>query len=75
MYGSALLAGCKADPRAAGNEDPSCRDFDLKRGIWIRGRVIDKETGQPRQAMLDYFLFGNNPHASEVPETSTAASV
>ena len=36
-------------------------DFDLKRGIWIRGRVIDKETGQPRQAMLDYFLFGNNP--------------
>jgi hypothetical protein len=44
------------------------RDFDLKRGIWIRGRVIDKETGQPRLAMLDYFLFGDNPHASEVPE-------
>jgi hypothetical protein len=26
------------------------RDFDLKRGVWIRGRVIDKATGQPRRA-------------------------
>ena len=44
------------------------RDFALKRGIWVRGRVIDKSTGEPRKAMVDYYLFADNPHASEVPD-------
>jgi hypothetical protein len=41
------------------------RDFALKRGIWITGRVIDKATGKPHAAKVDYFLFKDNPHASE----------
>jgi RNA polymerase sigma factor (sigma-70 family) len=41
------------------------RNFALKRGIWIKGRVIDKATRQPHAASVDYFLFKDNPHASE----------
>ncbi len=41
------------------------RDFALKRGIWILGRVIDKATGQPHPATIKYYLFKDNPHASE----------
>ena len=41
------------------------RDFVLKRGVWIKGRVIDKATGQPHSASVTYFLFKDNPHASD----------
>ncbi len=44
------------------------RDFALKRGIWIKGRVIDKATGQPHRAFVDYYVFKDNPHASEVTD-------
>ncbi len=41
------------------------RDFALKRGIWIKGRVIDKATGQPHPASVEYYVFKDNPHAAE----------
>ncbi len=41
------------------------RDFALKRGIWIKGRVIDKATGQPHSAAVTYYLFKDNPRASD----------
>jgi hypothetical protein len=41
------------------------RDFALKRGIWIKGRVSDKATGQPHSASVAYYLFKDNPHASD----------
>jgi RNA polymerase sigma factor (sigma-70 family) len=41
------------------------RDFALKRGIWIKGRVIDKATGQPHRASVAYYIFKDNPHAPE----------
>ncbi len=46
------------------------RDFALKRGIWIKGRVIDKATGKPHLATIEYFLFTDNPHASEAADFS-----
>ena len=46
------------------------REFGLKRGIWITGRVIDKATGQPHRSSIEYFLFRDNPHASEAPDFS-----
>jgi RNA polymerase sigma factor (sigma-70 family) len=35
-------------------------DFELKRGVVIRGRVTDKATGQPVRAEVEYFLFSDN---------------
>jgi RNA polymerase sigma factor (sigma-70 family) len=37
-------------------------DFELKRGVLIRGRVTDKGTGQPVPAVVEYFAFEDNPH-------------
>jgi RNA polymerase sigma factor (sigma-70 family) len=47
--------------------DPLQMDFELKRGIEIRGRVTDKATGKPVQAQVDYFAFTTNPHLREAP--------
>jgi hypothetical protein len=41
-------------------------DFELKRGIWARGRVTDRATGQPLEARLRYFASATNPHVDEV---------
>ena len=48
--------------------DPLKMDFDLKRGVLIRGRVTDKATGKPApRAQVDYFAFVDNPHLRQVP--------
>jgi RNA polymerase sigma factor (sigma-70 family) len=36
-------------------------DFGLRRGVWIQGRVTDKNSGKPAAAHLDYFIFADNP--------------
>jgi protocatechuate 3,4-dioxygenase beta subunit len=36
-------------------------DVLLKRGVWVKGRVTDKATGQPVQAVVQYFAFADNP--------------
>lgn len=41
--------------------DPVTVDFELKRGVWVTGRVTDKKTGQPVAARVDYFTPANNP--------------
>jgi RNA polymerase sigma factor (sigma-70 family) len=45
--------------------DPLRVDFELKRGVLIRGRVTDKETGQPLWARVEYFAFADNPHLKQ----------
>ena len=45
--------------------DPLRVDFELKRGVLIRGRVTDKETGQPVAARVEYFAFADNPQFQE----------
>lgn len=42
-------------------------DFQLKRGIWIEGRVTDKVTGQPVNAAVFYFGFWDNPNCKQAP--------
>jgi RNA polymerase sigma factor (sigma-70 family) len=41
---------------------PAAIDFDLKRGVWIDGRVTDAMNGKPPQCMVCYNVFENNPH-------------
>jgi RNA polymerase sigma factor (sigma-70 family) len=42
--------------------DPLRVDFELKRGVLIRGRVTDQETGLSVAARVEYFAFADNPH-------------
>jgi RNA polymerase sigma factor (sigma-70 family) len=41
--------------------DPVTVDVDVKRGVWIEGRVVDKESGKPVKAMVEYFSLWKNP--------------
>jgi RNA polymerase sigma factor (sigma-70 family) len=41
--------------------EPVVADFDLERGLAIRGRVFDKKTGKPVRAGIDYHAFADNP--------------
>jgi RNA polymerase sigma factor (sigma-70 family) len=42
--------------------DPVTVDFELKRGIWIEGKITDKVTGKPVKADVQYFSLYTNPN-------------
>jgi hypothetical protein len=42
-------------------------DAELKRGVWIKGRVTDKVTGKPVPSAIEYFAFADNPYRKDVP--------
>jgi protocatechuate 3,4-dioxygenase beta subunit len=48
-------------PDSAGLE-PVRVDFELKRGVWIEGKITDKVTGKPLQAQVEYFALLANPN-------------
>jgi hypothetical protein len=52
------------DPRGTG---PLNLDINLKRGVWLKGRVIDLSTGQPIPAQVEYFVYSFNPHLDFSP--------
>ncbi len=45
--------------------DPVIVDLDLKRGIWIEGKITDKESGKPLQGRVSYFAQPNNPNLND----------
>jgi RNA polymerase sigma factor (sigma-70 family) len=45
---------------------PAKLDVKLKRGALVKGRVTDKATGKPVQAVVEYFTFADNPHVRGV---------
>src|SRR5262249_34936148 len=47
--------------------DPVTIDFDLKRGVWIEGKVTDKATGKPVRASVEYFSIYENPNLRDYP--------
>jgi hypothetical protein len=47
---------------------PATLDLKLTRGLWITGRAIDKETGEPVPCYLMYAPFLSNPLAVNLPE-------
>lgn len=42
-------------------------DAELKRGVRIKVRVIDKATGKPVTANVEYFPFQDNPYRKDAP--------
>jgi RNA polymerase sigma factor (sigma-70 family) len=51
--------------RVGNGLEPVRLDFQLKRGIVIRGRVTDRATGKPVMARVEYFLFSDNQEYAE----------
>jgi hypothetical protein len=43
-------------------------DFELKRGVWVQGHVVDKVTRKPvSHVRVGYVAFADNPHVKDVP--------
>ena len=55
------------DPQGLG---PVKADIELKRGVWVEGKVIDKSNGRPARAIVQYLAFRDNPHVKEYPGVS-----
>ncbi len=46
--------------------EPVGADFDLERGLAIRGRAFDKKTGKPVRGTVTYHAFADNPHLKNI---------
>ena len=46
---------------------PITLDIDLKRGVWLTGRVIEEDTGKPVPAQIEYYVFQDNPNQEGYP--------
>jgi RNA polymerase sigma factor (sigma-70 family) len=42
-------------------------DIDLKRGVWIEGKITDKVTGKPLKGSVEYFSRYDNPNRVDYP--------
>jgi RNA polymerase sigma factor (sigma-70 family) len=60
-----LRAGAKVGE--PGGTGPIKLDFNLKRSVWVTGRVIEGDTGKPVFARLEYFVYQDNPHVQGYP--------
>jgi hypothetical protein len=47
--------------------EPVTVDFDLKRGVMVKGRVLDKATKKPVFANVQYLAFADNPRHKKAP--------
>jgi protocatechuate 3,4-dioxygenase beta subunit len=56
------------EPAATPGLEPATIDLRLKRGVLIRGRITDKETGKPVKGGNIYsYAMTDNPHVKEYP--------
>jgi RNA polymerase sigma factor (sigma-70 family) len=55
-------------PIRAANTEPIHTEISLKRGTWVEGRVIDRATGRPIKASVEYRPLRDNPHLKECPD-------
>jgi RNA polymerase sigma factor (sigma-70 family) len=47
--------------------EPVTVDVELKRGVWITGKVTDESTGKPVPSWIRYAVFGDNPNLVDAP--------
>jgi len=46
---------------------PVTVDIELKRGVWIEGKITDKATGKPLRRPVEYFSLYSNPNLKDYP--------
>jgi RNA polymerase sigma factor (sigma-70 family) len=61
-YLLARVAVGKAETQA-----PVHLDINLKRGVWVTGRILDRDTRKPVAGSVEYFVFEDNPHLERYP--------
>jgi RNA polymerase sigma factor (sigma-70 family) len=61
-YGVPYFQVTKPDVADTPGFEPVTVDFELERGIEVRGRVRDKVTGKPVRGTITYLAFADNPH-------------
>jgi protocatechuate 3,4-dioxygenase beta subunit len=42
-------------------------DIKLRRGVWVTGRILDRDTRKPGAGAVEYFVFTDNPHVERYP--------
>src|SRR5262249_32601299 len=47
--------------------NPVTVDVELKRGVWVEGKLTDKATGKPVQGYVSYFALVGNTNLREYP--------
>ncbi|SIO61105.1 Signal transducer regulating beta-lactamase production, contains metallopeptidase domain [Singulisphaera sp. GP187] len=47
---------------------PVSLEIELRRGVWIEGKITDKATGKPVTGFVEYFAHSKNPSLAEYPE-------
>jgi RNA polymerase sigma factor (sigma-70 family) len=47
--------------------DPVTVDIELRRGVWIEGKITDKVTGKPLKGSVEYFSLYSNPSLRDYP--------
>jgi protocatechuate 3,4-dioxygenase beta subunit len=50
-----------------GGPAPTTVDFEMRRGVWIEGKMTDKETGQALRGSVEYFSLFDNPNLHDYP--------
>jgi RNA polymerase sigma factor (sigma-70 family) len=52
------------DPQGLG---PVQAGVELRRGVWVKGRVINRVSGRPVSATVQYLALRDNPHLKDFP--------
>jgi RNA polymerase sigma factor (sigma-70 family) len=47
--------------------DPATANLEMKRGVWIEGKITDKATGKPVRAHVEFFAQTDNPNLRDYP--------
>jgi RNA polymerase sigma factor (sigma-70 family) len=58
---------CVSDVPSTPGLQPVTVDFELKRVVWIEGKITDKATGQPLWSTVGYYARASNPNVRDHP--------
>jgi hypothetical protein len=68
--GIPYFSSFKVVEETSGSE-PLTVDFELERGIAVRGRLTDQATGKPVRGLVGYFALPDNPHVKDFTSLGT----
>jgi hypothetical protein len=66
--GASYFNTTKHEIRDNGGLEPLVVDFDLERGIPVKGRLTDRATGKPVSGSISYEALADNPNAKDFTE-------